>query len=149
VEHYAGIDVSLELSSVCVVDERGKIVKEAKVASEPEALVCFFKELGFPVNRIGFEEVAGSRDEPAFRMKASPEGCSLAPLRCGAFVATLAARDTRNSPKLNTFALRCYIEALKSEIAFDSIVGGPTRGDLRMSGGRSQPQLCSPSSWRD
>jgi hypothetical protein len=36
VEHYVGIDVSLELSSVCVVDGRGKIVKEAKVASEPE-----------------------------------------------------------------------------------------------------------------
>ena len=54
-EHYVGIDVSLELSSVCVVDGRGKIVKEAKVASEPEALVCFFKKLGFPVNRIGFE----------------------------------------------------------------------------------------------
>jgi hypothetical protein len=33
------IDVSLERSSVCVVDGRGKIVKEAKVASEPEALV--------------------------------------------------------------------------------------------------------------
>jgi transposase len=55
VEHYVGIDVSLELSSICVVDGRGKIVKEAKVASEPEALVYFFKELGFPVNRIGFE----------------------------------------------------------------------------------------------
>jgi transposase len=55
VEHHAGIDMSLELSSVCVVDERGKIVGEAKVASEPEALVCFFKELGFPVNRIGLE----------------------------------------------------------------------------------------------
>ena len=54
-EHYVGIDVSLELSSVCVVDGRGKIVKEAKVASEPEALVCFFKELGVPVNRIGLE----------------------------------------------------------------------------------------------
>ena len=54
-EHYVGIDVSLELSSVCVVDGRGKIVKEAKVASEPEAFVCFFKELGFPVNRIGLE----------------------------------------------------------------------------------------------
>ena len=47
-EHYVGIDVSLELSSVCVVDGRGKIVKEAKVASEPEALVCLFKELGVP-----------------------------------------------------------------------------------------------------
>jgi transposase len=55
VEHYVGIDVSLERLSVCVVDGRGKIVKEAKVASEPEALVYFLKELGFPVNRIGFE----------------------------------------------------------------------------------------------
>ena len=42
-EHYAGIDVSLELSSVCVVDAKGKILKEAKVASEPEALVCFLQ----------------------------------------------------------------------------------------------------------
>ena len=33
-EDYAGIDVSLELSSVCVVDAKGMIVKEAKVASE-------------------------------------------------------------------------------------------------------------------
>src|SRR5258708_29926767 len=55
VEHYAGIDVSLELSSVCVVDAQGKIVKEAKVLSEPEALVSFFKGLGFPMKRIGLE----------------------------------------------------------------------------------------------
>jgi transposase len=54
-EHYAGIDVSLELSSVCVVDAQGKIVKEANVASEPEAVVTFFKRLGFAVKRIGFE----------------------------------------------------------------------------------------------
>jgi transposase len=54
-EHYAGIDVSLELSSVCVVDAQGKIVKEAKIASEPEALVSFFEGLGFPMKRIGLE----------------------------------------------------------------------------------------------
>jgi transposase len=42
-EHYAGIDVSLELSSVCVVDAQGKIVKEAEVASEREAVVAFFE----------------------------------------------------------------------------------------------------------
>ena len=39
-EHYAGLDVSLELTSVCIVDERGTIVSEAKVASEPEALLA-------------------------------------------------------------------------------------------------------------
>src|SRR4051794_23785484 len=37
-EHYAGIDVSLERSSVCVVDSSGRIIREIKVASEPEAL---------------------------------------------------------------------------------------------------------------
>jgi transposase len=54
-EHYAGIDVSLEQSSVCVVGAAGKIVREAKVASEPEALVIFFRQLGVPVTRIGLE----------------------------------------------------------------------------------------------
>ena len=54
-EHYAGIDVSLELSSVCVVDTQGKIVKEAKVASDPEDLIAFFASLGFAVKRIGRE----------------------------------------------------------------------------------------------
>jgi transposase len=55
VEHHAGIDVSLELSSVCVIDAQGWIVKEAKVASDPEALVAFFKGLGFAVKQIGLE----------------------------------------------------------------------------------------------
>jgi transposase len=54
-EHYAGIDVSLERSSVCVVDATGRIVREAKVASEPEALVVFFHQLGVAVTRIGLE----------------------------------------------------------------------------------------------
>ena len=54
-DQYAGIDVSLERSSVCVVDGQGKILKEAKVASEPGALVEFFETLGFAVKRIGLE----------------------------------------------------------------------------------------------
>jgi transposase len=54
-EHYAGIDVSLEQSSICVVDGTGRIVREAKVASEPEALIRFFNRLGVVVTRIGLE----------------------------------------------------------------------------------------------
>jgi hypothetical protein len=34
VEHYAGLDVSLELTSACVMDARGRIVREAKSASD-------------------------------------------------------------------------------------------------------------------
>jgi transposase len=54
-EYYAGIDVSLESASLCVVDATGRIVREAKVASEPEVLIGWFSRLGLAVTRIGLE----------------------------------------------------------------------------------------------
>jgi transposase len=54
-DYYAGIDVSLEQSSVCVLEGDGKINREAKVASEPEALIAWFGSLGFAMTRIGLE----------------------------------------------------------------------------------------------
>ena len=54
-DYYAGIDVSLECSSVCVVDANGKIVREGKVASEPAALIGWFRSCGLQVERIGLE----------------------------------------------------------------------------------------------
>jgi len=53
--HSVGIDVSLELSSVCILDATGKIVKEAKVASEPGALTTFLTRLNLPLTRVGLE----------------------------------------------------------------------------------------------
>ena len=54
-EQYAGIDVSLESACICVVDANGRIVREAKVASEPDALIAWFRGLGVPMSRIGLE----------------------------------------------------------------------------------------------
>jgi hypothetical protein len=54
-EYYAGIDVSLESASLCVVDATGRIVREAKVASEPETLIEWFRGLGITATRIGLE----------------------------------------------------------------------------------------------
>lgn len=54
-EYYAGIDVSLESASVCIVDDKGNIVREGKVASEPGALIKWLKEGGVELSRIGLE----------------------------------------------------------------------------------------------
>ena len=54
-EHYAGIDVSLTESSVCVVDGNGKIVREVKVASAPETLCELIAGFGVSLSRIGME----------------------------------------------------------------------------------------------
>jgi transposase len=53
--HYVGIDVSLEASSVCVVDGDGKIVREGKIASEPDALITWLGGLKLELTRIGLE----------------------------------------------------------------------------------------------
>ena len=56
-EHYAGIDVSLDRSSVCVIDATGRIVREAKVPSEPdvkaERSLLRSAEVKFPGWRFG------------------------------------------------------------------------------------------------
>jgi transposase len=54
-EHYAGMDVSLKETSICIVDETGKVVREVKVASEPEMLVKELTNEVYSFKRIGLE----------------------------------------------------------------------------------------------
>ena len=54
-DHFAGLDVSVKETSVCIVDDTGKIVREVKVASEPEALLQVLKNPAYHFKRIGLE----------------------------------------------------------------------------------------------
>ena len=54
-DYFAGLDVSVKDTSVCIVDDTGKIVREVKVASEPEALLAVLKNPAYHFKRIGLE----------------------------------------------------------------------------------------------
>ena len=53
--YFAGLDVSLEETAICVVDENGVIVKEVRATSEPGALIVALQQLGLPLERVGLE----------------------------------------------------------------------------------------------
>src|SRR3981189_1683286 len=63
-DHFAGLDVSVKETSICIVDDAGKIVREVKAASEPEALLAALKNPAYHFKRIGLE--AGPRSQWLF-----------------------------------------------------------------------------------
>ena len=54
-DHFAGLDVSVKETSICIVDDTGRIVKEVRVASEPEALLKVLGNPAYRFKRIGLE----------------------------------------------------------------------------------------------
>ena len=54
-DYFAGLDVSVKETSVCIVDDAGKIVREARVASEPEALLQVLTNAIYRFKRVGLE----------------------------------------------------------------------------------------------
>src|SRR6201988_2339442 len=59
-EQYVGLDVSLKLTAICIVDRTGKIEREGVVRSDPEAIAAFIKSNAPHVARVGLETGATS-----------------------------------------------------------------------------------------
>jgi len=53
--HFVGLDVSVKETSVCVVDDAGKVILEQKVLTEPDAIIALLTSLGVTYGRIGIE----------------------------------------------------------------------------------------------
>ena len=79
-DHFAGLDVSVKATSVCIVDDAGKVVREVKVTSEPEALLAVLKNAAYHFKRVGLEAgplsqwLFGALAEASYRWSASRRG---------------------------------------------------------------------------
>ena len=52
---FAGLDISMAFTTVCIVDADGAVVSEATVDSTPEAVTAFLDGAGVVIERIGLE----------------------------------------------------------------------------------------------
>ena len=93
-DHFAGLDVSVKETSVCILDDAGKIVKEVKVASEPQALL---KVLGNPIyrlKRIGLEAVIAMAIQRSRRSRVTSDLC-----RDAAHAGSVEGADQQDRPQ--------------------------------------------------
>jgi lysophospholipase L1-like esterase len=86
-DHFAGLDVSVKETSICIVDDTGRIVREVKVASEPEALLQVLENPIYRFKRIGLEAGPLSGDTTGGMLarlsSAVPEGTKIVILQFG------------------------------------------------------------------
>jgi len=54
-QFYAGLDVSLEKTAICIVNYDGDIIKEKMVNTDPDSIDNFFKSTGITLDKIGVE----------------------------------------------------------------------------------------------
>ena len=67
--HYVGLDVSVRHTSICIVDDVGKVVREARVTSEPEAIIPILTAQHLACRLVGLE--AGPLSQWLFNALAS------------------------------------------------------------------------------
>jgi len=84
VDYYAGIDVSLEVSHFCIVDDAGKNMKEARVPSEPEAIIAWLEGRGLELTatdlkarRLSHWLYAAMIDRRKFAVDLAPQALSV------------------------------------------------------------------------
>jgi hypothetical protein len=94
--HFAGLDVSVKETSICIVDDTGRIAREVKAASEPEALLQVLTNPAYHVKRIGLE--AGPLSQWLFSALAEA-GLPVICLETRHMRAVLKAADQQDGPQ--------------------------------------------------
>jgi hypothetical protein len=115
-KHYVGLDVSMKKTSICIVNEQGKIVHESEVKTDPHALADAIEKTGLKIELIGFESGSLShyltrgfkeRALPAVCMDARKMSAILSIQRCSITHDSTGYRP-HHSPHLQSGDFRSY-----------------------------------------
>jgi transposase len=75
-KYYVGLDVSMKNTSICIVNEQGKIVHESTALTDPHALADAIEKTGLKIELVGFESGSlGHYLAQGFKERALPSVC--------------------------------------------------------------------------
>jgi transposase len=98
-QHFVGLDVSLNETAICVVDENGDIIREGKALSEPEDIAAWLAAFEFSIAKIGLEIGGIARWLYAeLRAKGLPVIC-IDPRRLRGVTKTMPVKTDRNDAR--------------------------------------------------
>jgi transposase len=104
--HYAGLDVSMKTTFVCIVDEKGKVVKEAEVASQPEEIGSLLRQTGLQIEKVGLESGCLTHYLKKDLMKMGYQVIGMESHRMAAILATIINKTDKNDARGIAEALR-------------------------------------------
>jgi transposase len=105
-KYFAGLDVSLDETAVCVVDEDGIVIKEGKVASEPDDLQAWIVAAGVNLTRLGLEAGPLSPWLHAGLCAAGLPAICIETRRMKGAIAAMAVKTDRNDARAIAQAMR-------------------------------------------
>ena len=114
--HYVGLDVSMNTTFLCIVDEKGKIVKEGTAFSSPEVIGIFLRNTGLEIDKIGLESGCLTHYLKKGLQKMNYAVVGMESRRMAAILATIINKTDKNDARGIAEALRVghYIKKLYS-----------------------------------
>lgn len=104
--HYAGLDVSMNTTFICIVNEKGKVVKELESLSTPEAIDSLLSGTGLKIEKVGLESGCLTHDLKKGLKKRGYEVVGMESHRMAAILATIINKTDKNDARGIAEALR-------------------------------------------
>jgi transposase len=104
--YYAGLDVSMKTTFICIVNEKGKVIKELEAVSSPESIDSFISGTGLKIEKIGLESGCLTHYLKKGLQQRGYEVIGMESHRMAAILATIINKTDKNDARGIAEALR-------------------------------------------